>query len=70
MGVFAKKDTPNEPTRPVNWDELTKAGEKMGIPGVNIPPVVTLDEQTRALLRQAGENARKALFDDADGNNE
>ncbi len=69
MGFFGKKDDNAAPTpgieRPVSWDELAQAGEKMPpLPPAPAVKPVTLDEETRALLRQAGENTRKALFDD------
>jgi hypothetical protein len=75
MGIFAKKDTVGDApsttdnanvNRPVNWDELTHASEKIAAPAASTAKPVTLDEETKALLKKAGENTRKALFDDKD----
>lgn len=68
MGLFTKRDNqsaPPEIERPVSWDELTQASGKMApLPPAPAEKPVMLDEETRALLRQAGENTRRALFDD------
>lgn len=67
MGFFKKPDaaTQSQQTiaRPVNWDEVSKAGN-VPTQKAAAPVVAALNDETRALLKQAGESARKALFGD------
>lgn len=54
--------------RPVSWDEISQAGNASA-QKAPAPAMVTLSEETRALLKQAGEAARKALFGDKEKDN-
>lgn len=75
MGFFKKPDAeaqagenPQAVARPVSWDEISQAGNASA-QKAPAPAMVTLSEETRALLKQAGEAARKALFGDKEKDN-
>lgn len=75
MGFFKKPDAeaqagenPQAVARPVSWDEISQAGNASA-QKAPAPVMVTLSEETRALLKQAGEAARKALFGDKEKDN-
>lgn len=75
MGFFKKPDAeaqaeknPQAVARPLSWDEISQAGNASA-QKAPAPAMVTLSEETRALLKQAGEAARKALFGDKEKDN-